>query len=92
MTLPAPFEFDFNFQDNHYTAECRVFPIDGSTEVQVTPLNSELFEIFGVRILMLTSDGSVSANVPALPDERDYILALADGLSSYLNNESYNAN
>ncbi len=58
--------------------------------MQVTPLNSTLFEMFLVRILMLMSDGSVSATVSAFHSIESHILALTDGLSHHLNNESSN--
>lgn len=86
------FEFDFRFQGYDYAAECQAFSIDGSTALHVTPLDDDIFENFGVRILLLTSDGSIEAEVPALTEEKDYILALADGLADYFNNEQQSTN
>lgn len=82
------FEFDFNFQGYPYKASCRAFPIDGSTELHVTPLDQEIFEGFGMRILSLLSDGSITAPVPVHAEERDYIVALAEGLANHYNNET----
>ena len=87
-TVMTRFEFEFIFQDFSYTAECRAFPIDGSTELHVTPLDTQIFESFGKRILSLTSDGSITASVPAPSEERDYVLAVAEGLSNHFNNKN----
>jgi hypothetical protein len=86
------FEFDFEFQGYRYTAECMSIPIDGSTELHVTPLDSEIFGAFGVRTLILMNDGSISAPVPSPSEERDYIYALAEGLSNYFSSEPKSSN
>jgi hypothetical protein len=86
------FEFDFQFQGYPYSAQCRAIPIDGSTELHVTPLDTDIFAGFGIRVLTLMSDGSITAPVPAPTEERDYILALADGLANYFNSEPKSTN
>lgn len=80
------FEFGFHFQGIPVSAECEVFPIDGSTELHVSPLDVAIFETFGKRILHLNSDGSITATVPDPAEERDYIFALAEGLANHFNN------
>jgi hypothetical protein len=86
------FEFEFNYRGYHYAAECQRFPLDGSSELHVTPLDTDMFETFGVRIMQLQADGSISTEVPAPAEERDYILALADGVAAYYNNPQQRSN
>jgi hypothetical protein len=86
------FEFEFHFQDMLYTAECRAIPLDGTTELRVTPLDSDIYEVHGMSTLLLTSEGSIKAKISMGSEEREYLHALAEGLSDYYSNKSMGAN
>jgi hypothetical protein len=81
------FEFEFQYESNVYTAECIVFPIDGTSELHIAPRDPEIFERFGIRILMMRSDGSITTAVPASGDEKTYVMCLAEGLADFYNNQ-----
>lgn len=77
------FSFPFVYNDNEYQADCQPFPLDGTTELHVTPNDSDLFHQFGIRVLQQASDGSISASLPYPADEREYLMSLAEGVAAY---------
>jgi hypothetical protein len=81
------FEFEFQYESNIYTAECIVFPIDGSSELHIAPRDADMFERFGVKILMRQSNGSITTAVPASGEEKIYVMCLAEGLANFYNNQ-----
>lgn len=81
------FEFDFQYKSNGYTAECTVFPIDGSSELHITPRDGDIYARFGTKVLMLKSDGSVTTTLPGSGEEKTYVMSLAEGLADFYNNQ-----
>lgn len=86
------FPFPFVYQDREYEAECQPFPLDGTTDLHITPHDPDLFHLFGVRVLALAADGSISVALPPAAGERDYLMALAEGISAYFDDEQKTIN
>lgn len=81
------FTFPFVFQQVTYEAACQPFALDGTTELHLTPHDPDLFHRFGIRLLARTADGSISTALPPEPYERDYLMALAEGVSAYFDDQ-----
>jgi hypothetical protein len=81
------FAFHFIYEGSDYEAECLAFPLDGTTDLHITPHDTILFDRFGVRIFTQASDGIISTGLSAKSEERNYLLALAEGISAYFDDE-----
>lgn len=81
------FSFPFLYHGKEYEADCQPFPLDGTTELHTTPNDPALFHRFGVRILSQASDGTISTPLSSPADEQDYLMALAEGVASYFDDQ-----
>jgi len=85
-------KFNFVYKDGEYGAECQPFPIDGTTELHITPHDPDLFHRFGVQILLQRADGSISTRLKPEPEEYEYLVALAEGVSAYFDDQQKSIN
>jgi len=80
-------KFNFAYKGSEYTAECQPFPIDGTTELHITPHDPDLFHRFGVQILLRRADGSITTSLKPEPEVHEYLVAIAEGISAYFDDQ-----
>jgi hypothetical protein len=86
------FQFDFAYKGREYAAECQPFPIDGTTELHITPHDPDLFQRFGLQILLRRADGSLATRLNPEPEVHEYLVAIAEGISANFDDQQKRIN
>ena len=81
------FTFNFEYNGGSYDAECEPIPLDGTTALYITPLNDDLFNRYGTKILAQTADGRLTTTDLSGDEERRYLVAVGQGLVAHYNGE-----